>query len=671
MKPLSALIALVLGASSVPAQDVLLQAWYWDYPKPGCAGHAGPSWAASMSARTGALRAAGFSHVWLPPLSKASFGDCSNGYDPRDLYDIGQYTGRTGVGTGAEVLAWLGALQSFGLQPVADVVYNHRDGGAWEDNPAVRSYVLAYPPSACSGSATPYPVNGKLRYVLALGGASLNGTGDYYFKFSSASGNTGFHARPYKLYFRTQNTPHQPSPVSETEPNGGGDCGQPFESAVLGREHFAWQEVGTGCNTDEFRIQLGPGDFLASGDQLEIYIEEPGGAGTGIDQRPYAAWSSARNADVIGELRVQTRTNFQNMPSGAGAMNFANFRPNGTLPTCLSGDEQYPFFFFDVEQAEPSTGSVYRDWNLWMWNSLGVRGLRMDAVKHFPGWFAGLLLQELHNSGRNPSLVVGEHFTNDSLALKSWIDAVNAVLSPAARAAIHVRAFDFELREELRKVTSDGLHDARRLFQSGLVDRAGLNGFAAVTFVNNHDFRTPTEHISARAMLAYAYILTNNRIGLPCVFLPDYDGTDIYGPAQPLESLAARIDALIALHKAYIAGATQLEYLNRFGTPRPAAYLQSGPFDLALYQIRGGPAGKDVIVAINFENQRLRVNHGIDTTGAPLGTRFGLAAGRSNHVSPVVENSPNGVPASLYIDLPAYSYAVYLEDFLPRRNGPQ
>ncbi|TXB62128.1 T9SS type A sorting domain-containing protein [Phaeodactylibacter luteus] len=675
LKHLPLFLLLLLAAGQAGAQDFMMQGWYWDYPKPNCNGYSGPSIASEMAARAAAQREAGFTMMWMPPMAKASFGDCSNGYDPKDLYDYGQVTGQTGLGTGAEVEAWISALQANNIFPVADVVYNHRDGGDWETNPAVRDYVLNYPNGGgCSGgSGTPYPVNGKMRYALPLGGSSGNGAGDYYIKFSSASGNGGFNGRQYKLFFRTKNTGFNPVPINEAEPNGGGDCGQPSNQVFLGQDVFAVQEVGGGCNTDEFYLALGAGDFDPSGDLLEIYIEQVGGGGTGIDQRIYGLYSVPRSADIMGDLQVQTRTDFTSLPSGQGAMNFRNFKPNGTNPTCMSGDEEFPFFFFDVEQAYDgslggqSTRQVYSDWNRWLWEQVGVRGFRMDAVKHFPASFVGQLLNDLHADGHIPPMVVGEHFTVDAGVLKGWIDGVYAAMTPAAASAIQVRAFDFELRAALKEACDNGLFDVRNIYNRGLVDGQGMNGANAVTFINNHDYRTAPEHVINRQMLAYAYILTNNRVGLPSVFYPDYYGVDIYGASNPLAENKAGIDELMEVHKNYITGADFVDYLNRFGTPYGSIYQQSGAFDHLLYQIQGGPAGKDVIVVINFEGQPLQFNHTINTGNAPLGTTFNLIAGNANFESPVVENNAfNGLPNSLYFDIPAYSYAVFVQgDPLP------
>jgi glycosidase len=660
----------LLAAASLTGQDFLLQGWYWDFPKPGCNGQPTNSstWAARLNnqAQSGQLDA--FTFVWLPPFSRASFGSCSNGYDPQDLYDLGEFGGgRTGFGTRAEVDQLISTFQGKNIHAVADVVYNHRDGGAWEDNPAARDYVLNYPTGAgCGGSpATPYPVNGKLRYRLPLGGSNGNGAGDYYFKFSSASANPGFNGRRYKLYFRTQNTPHNPSPINEAEPNGGGDCGQPYNQIFLGRDIIATQEVGQGCNTDEFYLALGSSDFNAAGDNLEVYIEEIDGGGTGIDQRIYGIWSDARQADIIADLKVQTRTDFQNLPSGQGAMNYLNFKPNGIHPTCMTGDEEYPFFFFDVEQAQPSTRTAYSSWNQWLWQDAGIRGFRLDAVKHFPAWFVGQLLDDLHAAGIHPPLVVGEHFTGDAGVLKGWTEAVSNSMSPAANSAIQVRAFDFHLRDALKRATELNM-DVRDVFTAGMVHGAGASPFSVVTFLNNHDFRTAGEYI-AEPLLAYVYLLTNNQIGLPSVFYPDYFGTNLGYAAPPV--LKPQIDALIELHRQHIFGAGDVRYLNSRASTRQRLVLSGFNENVLFYQIQGGPEGKRVLVAINFAQIPLRWDHQVD---APVGTAFAKTLGTTNgtELLTVAASSPGGVPNYVYMDIPARSYAVFVESDATTHTEP-
>lgn len=58
----------------------------------------------------------------------------------------------------------------------------------------------------------------------------------------------------------------------------------------------------------------------------------------------YGLWSGAEAADIQNEIGYQTATDFTNMQSGNGAMNYLNFKPNGS-PTQLAGDQDAMYFF--------------------------------------------------------------------------------------------------------------------------------------------------------------------------------------------------------------------------------------------------------------------------------------------------------------------------------------
>lgn len=658
------------------AQDFMMQAWYWDYPKPANpTGDAAtePTWAKTLESQAADLSAAGFTHLWLPPASRASFGAGSNGYDPQDLYDLGEFgQGSTGFGWRSDFDNLINTMNANNIEAVADVVYNHRDGGDWENNPAVQDYILSYPNRGDCGGQTPYPVNGKVRYVLPLGGSSLNGAGDYYIKFSSSSENTGFNNREYKIYAQTSVVGFQnAAALDENEPNGGGDCGEAFRALPLGIDMEAIQEVGGLCNTDEYEISISASDFNAAGDFIEIYIEQRNGDGTGIDIRPYGLWSDARTLDIIDELNVQTRTDFSNMPSGQGAMGYANFQPagvpnSGDYSTCMSGDLDFPFFFFDIEHANPATVTAYQDWTKWLWNDAGFRGFRMDAVKHFETSTVSAIVNDLVANGMSPSMMVGEHFTVDAGTLKGWVDAVQDSLSAAAASAVNIRVFDFDLRQGLKDACDVFGHDVRNVFNRGIVNAAGASGFNAVTFVNNHDYREEEQPVQNDPLLAYAYILTNNAVGLPNIFYPDYFGVTI--PHAPTNNLKGEIDRLIQAHKLHIAGSTGIEYLNRFGTTRSSNYIQgfagaNGTASTSLiYQMSGAgtPNGDNVVVAINFSGETLKVDHEINTNfpGAPVsqGEIFTDILGNSPFPVAMV-NSDN----QIYMEVPPRSYSIWVQ----------
>ncbi len=114
---------------------VMMQGFYWDVP----AGN----WYATLAARAAGLRnmasGQGIDRIWFPPPSKGDSGPWSMGYDPYDYYDLGQYnqkgTIRTRFGTQIELRNAIAAYRDQGIVVMADIVLNHRSGGAWEYNP--------------------------------------------------------------------------------------------------------------------------------------------------------------------------------------------------------------------------------------------------------------------------------------------------------------------------------------------------------------------------------------------------------------------------------------------------------------------------------------------------------------------------------------------------------
>ncbi len=647
-------LILLVSSFSVFSQDFMLQGWYWDYDKDGCNGFSGPNWASTLDSKTAQLESAGFSYVWLPPLSRASFGQCSNGYDPKDLYDLGDSPlGRTGFGTRSEVDAVIANLKAAGISSVADVVYNHRDGGDAEDNPAVKAYIETH---FNGNGKQPFPSD-RYRYRLPLGGAYS--AGQYFIKISSKTQSYGSNEYRFRATVASTNVAGLPG-INENEPNGGGDCGQPNNDVALDQDLLATLFDFSGCYTDEFRLVINAADFDAGGDDLYIFLTNTNGySDHRIYDIYYAPASGAPGFNIpLSDLKIQTYTDFSNQPSGLGSMNFENFRPNSsnTSTTFLAGDFDSPIFFYDVVQEEASTASTYNDWTNWLLSDpsaggVGIGGLRMDAVKHFPPSFISQLLDDLASRGKNPEMVVGEFFDGNSGLLKSWVDQVSAGITQSTAT---VRVFDFSLRNALKEACDNGSYDLRNVFNSSLYDN-GLSGFNVVTFLNNHDFRKPGEPIQNDPLLGYAYLLTNNQLGVPTIFYPDFFGTTI--PNAPTVNLESEISTLMEIHRNHIFGAPTVEYLNRFSSPYTANY-QSGSADKALiYQISGGAGATEVVVAINFSDVTLKVNQEINlpiNRSSVSATDFEDLTGNAFNTT-ATTNASN----QLLIDVPARSYAVY------------
>src|SRR5208337_2084165 len=115
---------------------VLLQAFY----QLGAAGVPLPpdggittSWWDHLAAQANALRRAGFTAVWLPPVLKGASGRASVGYDVFDDYDIGSKNQKgtipTRYGTREELARCIAVMRANGLDVYADMVENQRGGG--------------------------------------------------------------------------------------------------------------------------------------------------------------------------------------------------------------------------------------------------------------------------------------------------------------------------------------------------------------------------------------------------------------------------------------------------------------------------------------------------------------------------------------------------------------
>lgn len=641
MKPKILLLSLLFFSFITQAQDVLLQGWYWDYPEL----QNGQRWIKVLEDRAGEIADAGFTYVWLPPLSKGASNTFSMGYDPRDLYDLGQY-GRARWGSRGQLNALMNALNARNVKAVADLVYNHRDGGIPEPNPAVEGWIENFNSNKVNAGDAPFPSD-RFRCVLPIGGTTGRGAGDYYFKIKSASGHSNFYGKAYGIYMNTRRVNNTGGTLSEMEPNGGGDCGESFNNLPLGRFITANVDNG-GCGVDEFKLTLTANDFNASGDFIYITLnnQSVGGLGDYSDHYIYGIWDGTNMQDIQGDLIYETFTDFTQMPSGRGGMNWESFKPNGN-PTQLSGDLDGMWFFYDYDQDNPTTRDSLFVFTKWMFDEVGIAGIRADAVKHFKPEFMGDLMDYLHDEGISPGLVVGEFFDSNPNTLKWWIDQATNSMDPDTKADIDMRIFDFSLRQALKDACDAFGYDARNVFNSGLVDGAGVSPFQSVTFTDNHDTDHQGNAIINDPLLANAYMLTNNQVGLPTVFYKDY-----YEPRY----LKPAIDGLIEVQQKYIFGANSRSYLNAFNSGYPANFIEGGASSSLIYQLSGAASGREVIVAINFAGSRLRVDQTINTANVAQGTEFTDIFSTSTFAKAQVNGNNQ-----IYIDLPPRSFGVWVE----------
>ena len=121
------------GSAGLADGRVMLQGFTWESHRHGLLpGYGSRRWYGVVQERVAAIAAAGFDLIWLPPPSFA--GERSAGYNPKQYFNLSN-----SYGDALQQRALLVALLQAGIEPVADIVINHRDGsGGWADfrNPA-------------------------------------------------------------------------------------------------------------------------------------------------------------------------------------------------------------------------------------------------------------------------------------------------------------------------------------------------------------------------------------------------------------------------------------------------------------------------------------------------------------------------------------------------------
>ncbi len=117
------------------------------------------------------LKDLGITAVWFPPAYKSNGGGYSVGYDPYDLFDLGEFdqkgTVPTKYGTKEQYLKSCKTLQENGISVIADIVLNHKAGGdeketfqAVKVNPQNRQQNLSEPMEIESYTKFTFPGRG-------------------------------------------------------------------------------------------------------------------------------------------------------------------------------------------------------------------------------------------------------------------------------------------------------------------------------------------------------------------------------------------------------------------------------------------------------------------------------------------------------------------------------
>ena len=215
----------------------------------------------------------------------------------------------------------------------------------------------------------------------------------------------------------------------------------------------------------------------------------------------------------------------------------------------------------DLDMSSEAVRNEIIDWGKWYFETTGIDGIRIDAVKHisylfFNGWLD--LIRSPINTDNN-MFAVGEYWSDNISALHRYITNTEGKMS----------LFDVPLHYNFHRASKSGEnYDLRQIFDNTLIQQQSA---LAVTFVENHDSQ-PLQALESPVEpwfkpLAYALILLR-KDGYPCIFYGDYYGAHYKDRGRDgqehevwLNDHHWIIDKLLYIRKHFAYG-EQYDYLN-------------------------------------------------------------------------------------------------------------
>ena len=251
----------------------------------------------------------------------------------------------------------------------------------------------------------------------------------------------------------------------------------------------------------------------------------------------------------------------------------------------------------DMNNADVRKELLY--WGEWYFETTGVDGFRFDAVKHAKSSFFAEWLNHLREFSGRQLFAVGEYWSGDHEALKSFIEKTGS----------NMMLFDVVLNYNFAAAGKLGKeYDLGQIFENTLVEE---QPDLAVTLVSNHDTQ-PLQSLESAVEpwfkpLAYALILLRKG-GYPCVFAADYYGAQYKdfgkdGKEYEIEMASHRwmIDKFLYVRRTYAYG-DQHDY---FDDPNCVGWTRTGNDEKA-----GGTA----VILSNGEAGSLKMKTGSPET---------------------------------------------------------
>lgn len=220
---------------------------------------------------------------------------------------------------------------------------------------------------------------------------------------------------------------------------------------------------------------------------------------------------------------------------------------NENLVDSENGNYDY-LMYADLDFKHPEVIQNLYDWAEWFIETTGIRGFRLDAIKHIDSFFIANFIRDIREKQGKDFYVFGEFWNPDETANTDYLESVGYQFD----------LVDVRLHQNFYDASHHKDFDLRLIFEGTLVKNHPTK---AVTFVDNHDTQrgqalesTVKEWFKPAA---YALILLREA-GLPCVFYGDYYGIK---EGYPQQAFTEVIDLLLQLRQDYAYG-KQVDYFD-------------------------------------------------------------------------------------------------------------
>lgn len=224
----------------------------------------------------------------------------------------------------------------------------------------------------------------------------------------------------------------------------------------------------------------------------------------------------------------------------------------------------------DVDVKHPEVQAEVKRWGEWYVDTVGLDGVRFDAVKHVEAGFFPDWLNHVRAYAKRPVFAVGEYWSYEVEALDHFLQVTGG----------DVALFDAPLHLNFSEASKGGNeYNMANIFDGTLVQKAPT---LAVTLVANHDTQ-PLQALESVVEawfkpLAYALILLR-REGYPCVFHADYYGASYDdkgrdGQEYHIEMASHKevIDLFLGLRQSHAYGHQQ----DYFDHPNTVGWTRAG-----------------------------------------------------------------------------------------------